>query len=230
MAYTNWYLIHLIGLTMGIDFKIEKFFGVVARLVGTVLLCFAAHQAVAACADTALKKSVWSVGLIDARRPDSVIWLPAFEGAFKPSGRMAFFRLSEPKAKRVECCLNVDATTEITTALRDVGNTKALQPAQGFRSRLTPGTRAGFIGLALPVGSQVRRLSPQKLVIKRSTPNEKYLTSLEVKHCLSAEGLHVWLEEVTRSTKHHLAPIHYYQPLDYGVQADCPAAWVSQQH
>jgi hypothetical protein len=97
---------------------------------------------------------------------------------------------------------------------------------QGLRSQLMPKAEFGFVGLVFASGTQakIKRLNSRELILQRST-RSGHLPPLYVRHCLSQEGLHVWLAGARYSNPYGSQSTHYYLPLGADVQADCPAAW-----
>jgi hypothetical protein len=225
MVCESWFLIHLIGLTMEINFKLLK------TRCATILLVVGSLAVAAQIAVASPKQiSKRSIGLIDARDPGAVTVALNVNGQPEKSQSMSFLRLSDPKSNQVECCVTVQTESVPSTILRNTGlkRTQNIMLIQGLRSTLTSKTKTGFVGVVLPPGIRVKveRLTAQKLVIQRPTQSGRLSMLFNVKHCLSQEGLHVWLQNAALSTKRKPQPAHYYLPLGMDTKPNCPTAWL----
>ncbi len=171
-----------------------------------------------------MKLAINWVGLVDAREPDSLA-VVGLSAAPEKNQKMTFFRLTGSQAKKIECCLNTQRHAVPTTVLRYVDSQNTMTE-QGLRSRLTLKTEAGFVGLAFAPGTRakIKRLNSRELMLQRST-RRGHLAPLYVKHCLSREGLHIWLLGARYSNQPISRSVHYYLHLGEDVQANCPASW-----
>lgn len=168
--------------------------------------------------------------LADLRHPDGRATLLVAEGDAAPPARdLRYLRLSGSGAARIECCLRPLAGQTGHTGQADKtaapsaegmaaaeqlaadGSGSALRP---YPARVRPAPREGAIALALGSRSaSVKRLSPQQLIVR--WPHK--LQTLRITHCLSTEGLHVWLAHAAEPVR------HLYLHLGMEVAANCPA-------
>ena len=156
------------------------------------------------------------VGVLDARRPDGLASLVT--SARTPSGTWRFVRLPSVSATRIECCVEAGGPTE-SSVLQLSGDEVAPTVAQG--AIFEPVLKQGFIGLAVRGDLRIRVVSAHRLVL--SWPNRE--RRLQVDHCLSAEGMHVWLRRGDRRLAGR--PLHYYFPLGVDVTPNCSSSMLA---
>lgn len=188
---------------------------------GATLVALLAWSAAAAAA------GVPGLGIVDARHAAAqVVVAPPPTPALLP-----FVRLSDPNARRVECCVRVQPGQIPATITRAGagGDADALPPLQAQPARVLPASEAGpFVGLVLPPSSGARVLArtAHALTLQWFVAGGEHAQRARVRHCLSSEGLHVWWRPLSSARAKPASWEHVYLPLGMDVEADCPRAWL----
>ena len=156
------------------------------------------------------------VWLVDARQAQQVIGVPANRTGLATSGApislLRVFRMSDPGASRLECCLRMTGT-------KATGNSFSIQSESKDRADRVPELleRSGgepsdpYLGLAVAGGDAfVRNRRHQSFEVAW----KDHAARIRVEHCVTQEGLRI---EVTSATGRS----RYYLPL--GMDVEVPA-------
>jgi hypothetical protein len=185
-----------------------KFFSGLGRILALAMLAGVAFGATAAPDEL---EPLARIGVVDARTPGRDVTVVKDLGARDHSLKLV--RLSDADRPQLECCVQLNASDQRETSILRYDGEEA-SPAPGLGATLTTPFDTGFVGLVFS-GADVRvqRLSAQRLLI--SWPRRGGL--VHVDQCLSSEGLHLRMRDVT----HPRRTRHFYIDLGMAVEPNC---------